>query len=115
MSARNHRSRIAELEAHLRRAAPVGPLDDEAWRHLAAFGHRRQPNGGYGLAYDPAIAAAFAAEPRRRRSDPDLECRQLPGPAASGVKSDLLLAETALTMTARAESVEFPGTAMRRR
>jgi pimeloyl-ACP methyl ester carboxylesterase len=102
---------LAGLEAHLRLIhAPVGAMDDDAWHHFAAFGHRRLPDGSYGLAYDPAIAAAFAAGPAQ-----DVDLTQVwngvscPVLLLRGAESDLLLAETAKMMTAKAELVEFPG------
>jgi pimeloyl-ACP methyl ester carboxylesterase len=102
---------LASLEAHLRLIhAPVGTMDDAAWHHFAAFGHRRLPDGSYGLAYDPAIATAFAAGPAQ-----DVDLTQIwnaiscPVLLLRGAESDLLLAETAQAMTAKAELVEFPG------
>ncbi|HEY8015793.1 MAG TPA: alpha/beta hydrolase [Dongiaceae bacterium] len=102
---------LASLEAYLRLIhARVGVMDDAAWQHFAEFGHRRLPDGSYGLAYDPAIAAAFAAGPAG-----DVDLTQIwnaitcPVLLLRGAESDLLLAETAQMMTAKAELVEFPG------
>ncbi|HEY2112553.1 MAG TPA: alpha/beta hydrolase [Dongiaceae bacterium] len=102
---------LASLEAHLRLIYPrVGVMDDEAWHHFAAFGHRRLPDGSYGLAYDPAIATPFAAGPA---GDVDLtqiwNAIRCPVLLLRGAESDLLLSETAQMMTAKAELVEFPG------
>lgn len=55
-------ARLEEVEAYLRQVhAPFGALSDADWRHLAINGHRRLDGGGFGLAYDPQIGAAFKA------------------------------------------------------
>ncbi len=57
-----HFASLDELEAYLRKIhAPFGPMTDQDWRHLALQGYRRRENGGFGLAYDPGIAAGFVA------------------------------------------------------
>jgi pimeloyl-ACP methyl ester carboxylesterase len=50
---------LASLERHLRFIhAGFGPLTDDQWAHLAR--HSSRPvAGGYGMHYDPAIAAPF--------------------------------------------------------
>jgi pimeloyl-ACP methyl ester carboxylesterase len=102
---------LAGLEAYLRVIhARVGVMDDAAWQHFVEFGHRRLPDGSYGLAYDPAIANAFVAQPA---GDVDLtpiwNAIDCPVLLLRGAESDLLLAETAQAMSAKAELVEFPG------
>jgi pimeloyl-ACP methyl ester carboxylesterase len=91
--------------------ASFGNLSDENWRHLAAHGTRRLPDGKLALAYDPAIAEAFVAvdkdidfwEAYDRIACPILLLR--------GLKSDVLPANVAQEMTQRgpkAQLVEFP-------
>lgn len=55
---------IVQLEGYLREIhAGFGPMDDDQWRHLAAHSARPLEGGGFGLAYDPAIAkAAFSPD-----------------------------------------------------
>lgn len=94
---------IAEVEAYLRRVhAPFGPLTDAQWAHLARHSARRLADGGYGLAYDPAIAEAFRAGPL---ADVDLwpmwDAIRCPVLVLRGGQSDLLLAETAAEMVRR--------------
>ncbi|HLG89271.1 MAG TPA: alpha/beta hydrolase [Alphaproteobacteria bacterium] len=101
-----------ELEGYLRRVhAPFGPLTDLEWAHLALWSARSQPDGGFRLAYDPAIARAFAPP----LSDADLwplwDRIACPVLVIRGVLSDLLLSETAVEMIRRkpdTELVEFP-------
>jgi pimeloyl-ACP methyl ester carboxylesterase len=104
---------LAELEAYLRKVhAPFGPLSDADWAHLAAHGHRALEDGGFGLAYDPAIARALNGA----LFDVDLwsiwEQVRHPVLVLRGADSDLLLPETAAQMTRRgpgATLIEFPG------
>src|SRR5579871_6023294 len=91
--------------------APFGPLTDLEWAHLALWSARSQPDGGFRLAYDPAIARAFAPP----LSDADLwplwDRIACPVLVIRGVLSDLLLSETAVEMIRRkpdTELVEFP-------
>jgi pimeloyl-ACP methyl ester carboxylesterase len=80
---------------------------------MAAHGARPLNDGGFGLAYDPAIGAAFFAD---KIEDVDMwtvwdriECPVL---VLRGAESDLLSPETAAEMTRRgpkAELVEFTG------
>jgi pimeloyl-ACP methyl ester carboxylesterase len=100
---------LAGLEAYLRQVhAPFGALDDAAWRHMAAHSHRRLPDGRFGLAYDPAIARGLADA----SVDIDLSAvwQAVPCPVLvlRGAESDLLLAETARRMAAKAKVVEIP-------
>jgi len=101
---------LAGVEAYLRQVhAPFGELDDEAWRQLALHGHRRLPDGRYGLAYDPKIGRPLAGA---ITADVDLasvwEQVRCPVLLLRGAESDLLLAETAQAMATKAELVEFP-------
>jgi pimeloyl-ACP methyl ester carboxylesterase len=53
---------IRDVEQYLRKVhAPFGPLNDQQWSHLASNSARKEPEGGYILNYDPAIADAFNA------------------------------------------------------
>jgi pimeloyl-ACP methyl ester carboxylesterase len=109
-----HFASLQEVEAYLRRvAAPFGNLSDAQWRHLAEHG-AIQDAEGWRLHYDPAIAVPFHAAPA---TDVDLwplwariACPTL---VIRGADSDLLLAETAELMAARADGgvrlVTFPG------
>jgi pimeloyl-ACP methyl ester carboxylesterase len=103
---------LAGVEAYLRQVhAPFGALDDEAWRQMASHGHRRLSDGRWALGYDPAIARGFEAAMTK---DVDLSgvwaAVRCPTLVLRGVQSDLLLPETAETMTAKARLVEIPGT-----
>lgn len=107
---------IAGVEAYLRFVLMgFGNLPGEAWRHMAEHGARRLPDGRYGLAYDPGIAAAFKGAPI---GDVDLwaiwDRIRCPVLVLRGADSDLLLPETAEEMTRRgpgARVVEIPHTA----
>lgn len=101
---------LAELEAYLRQInTGIGQLDAESWRHFARFAQRPLPDGRLGLAYDPAIIRGFASPP----VDVDLsglwKAIACPVLVLRGTESDLLLAETARAMSAKAEVIEFPG------
>ena len=106
---------IAAVESYLRFVLMgFGRLPDEAWRHMAEHSARRRGDGRYGLAYDPAIAEAFKAQPL---DDVDLwpvwDRIRCPVLVLRGADSDLLLAETAEEMTRRgpgARVVEVPHT-----
>ena len=94
---------LAELEAYIRRVyADFGNLSDADWAHMARHSARSRPDGGYGLAYDPAIADAFKTGPI---ADVDLwpvwERIACPVLVLRGVRSDLLLPETAARMASR--------------
>ena len=103
---------IAAVESYLRFVLMgFGRLPDEAWRHMAEHSARQRPDGRYGLAYDPAIAEAFKAQPM---GDVDLwafwDRIQCPVLVLRGETSDILLPETAEEMTGRgpgARVVEF--------
>ena len=106
-----HFDDLAGLEAYLRQIhAAFGALDDAAWRHLAEYSHRRLPDGRFALAYDPTIGKGFAAA---LTQDVDLSALwknvDCPVLVLRGAESDLLLAETARTMAAKAKVVEIPG------
>lgn len=100
------------VEAHLRLIhAPFGDLSDLHWRHLTV--HSVAPaEGGYRLAYDPAIALPFAQAIEDIDLWPVWEAINLPVLVLRGERSDLLLPETAAQMGERgpgARVVEVPG------
>jgi pimeloyl-ACP methyl ester carboxylesterase len=90
------------LEAYLRQVhAPFGVLDGSHWRHLAEHSARPLEDGGYRLAYDPAVAtAAFTSD-----EPEDVEMWDIwdhvacPVLVLRGARSDLLLPETVQRMT----------------
>lgn len=99
---------VEEVQAHVRRVyADFGDLGDDGWAHLARHSARPLSGGGYGLAYDPAIADAFRAGPI---ADVDLwpvwERIACPVLVLRGARSDLLLPETAARMASK------PGTTL---
>jgi pimeloyl-ACP methyl ester carboxylesterase len=104
---------LEELEAHVRLvSAPFGPLTDAHWRHLTLHAARQHPDGTWGVGYDPAIRIAFDGE----LADVDLsaywDAVRCPTLIVRGARSDVLLKETALTMTTRgpgARLVEIDG------
>jgi pimeloyl-ACP methyl ester carboxylesterase len=103
----------AALEAYIRQtAASFGPLSDAQWQHLAEHSGRRRPNGTLARAYDPGIAAAFAAV----TADIDLwalwDQVTCPTLVLRGAESDILRPQDAAAMTQRgpkARLVEFAG------
>ncbi len=110
-----HFADIAALEAYIRHIhASFGPLTDEEWRHLATHSARPLDGGGYGLAYDPAIAmAAFDPDGPEDVEMWDIwEQVQCPVLVLRGAESDLLLPETVERMKASGpgcESVDIAG------
>jgi len=110
-----HFESFDDAVGYLRRVhAPFGPLTERQWRHLTEHAVRAEPAGGYRLAYDPKIAAAFA-DPEAI-DDIDLwglwDRIGCPVLVLRGAESDLLLAETAEEMTRRgprATLVTFEG------
>ena len=103
----------AALESYLRQVhAPFGPLSDAQWRHLARHSAQRTADGSLALAYDPAIAAAFAGPLNDVVLWPLWDAVRAPTLLLRGTQSDLLLAETAQEMTRRgprAQLQEFAG------
>jgi pimeloyl-ACP methyl ester carboxylesterase len=115
---------LDEIERHLREVcASFGPLSDRQWRRLAAHGARRAGDGGYVLAYDPAIISAM-----RAGGGPGVafgadfffgidlwqiwDTVKCPTLVLRGAESDLLLASTVERMQTRGPAVkvaEFPG------
>ena len=95
-------SDLDELEAYQREIyAGFGPLTDAQRRHLAQHGHRTLPEGGYALAYDPAIFDALAGpiEPVDLWGFYDrMRCPTL---LIRGAQSELLPDEVAQEMTRR--------------
>ena len=104
---------VQAVEAYLRKiAASFGPLSDAQWRHLAEHGHYRADDGTLRLAYDPAIALAFAGKLEDVDLWPVWSAVRCPVLIVRGGDSDLLLAETVVRMHTRptTEAVEIPGT-----
>jgi len=101
----------AALEAYLRQVhAQFGPLDDADWQHLAEHSYRRGEGGELRLAYDPAIGRPFAGPLENVDLWPLWDKVTCPVLLLRGAQSDLLLRETAETMTRRgprARLVEF--------
>jgi len=115
---------LEEAERHLRETcAAFGPLTEQQWRRLAEHGARRQEDGGYILAFDPAIVSTM-----RRGGNAGVEFGNdflsgvdlwpiwdqigCPTLVLRGGSSDLLMESTARQMQARgprARVVEFPG------
>jgi pimeloyl-ACP methyl ester carboxylesterase len=114
---------LSQVEEYLRRAcAPFGPLQDEQWRNLAEHNARPHKDGGYTLAFDPAILAL--------RSDRTMDFRlgsdfrqglnlwplwdkvQCPALVLRGAQSNVLEEATSGEMQKRkpgTQVVEFPG------
>ncbi len=94
-------SSVQQLDDYLREIyAPFGPFTDAQWQGLVRSSARELDNGEIGLAYDPDIAVPLKAMPLE---DVDMwpawstvECPVL---VIRGDRSDVLLAETAQTMT----------------
>jgi len=109
----NRFSSLEALERNVRKVhAPFGPLTDDQWAHLVRHGHRRLPDGTFGLAYDPAIAHNV----RKGVTDVDLwafwDRITIRALVLRGADSDLLSAATAKEMTRRgpkARLAEFAG------
>lgn len=106
---------MAALEAYLRYVlSGFGAISDDGWRHLATHSARALPDGRFGLAYDPGIAAAFSGQPL---DDVDLwavwDRVICPVLVIRGENSDILRADTAAEMTRRGPAttlVEIPDT-----
>lgn len=107
---------LDDAEKYLRTvAAPFGPLSDAQWRHLTVHGTRARPDGGFEMAYDPAIAAPFR-KAVEQEVDIDLwgiyDAVRCPTLVLRGAQSDVLLHATAEEMAQRgprAKIAEFPG------
>lgn len=94
---------IAGVEAYLRYVlAGFGAAPDASWRRMALRSARALPDGSFGLAYDPGIAAAFTAAPL---ADVDLwsawDQIKCPVLVLRGENSDILSAETHAQMASR--------------
>lgn len=104
----------AAVEAYLRYVlAGYGSVSDASWRRMALRSARALPDGRFGLAYDPGIAAAFTAAPL---ADVDLwstwDRISCPVLVLRGEDSDVLSAETLAAMAERgprATVVVLPG------
>jgi pimeloyl-ACP methyl ester carboxylesterase len=108
-----HFADLGALETYLRRVhASFGRLTDAQWRHLARHGHRVLPDGGIGLAYDPAIGNVFKDEIEDIAFWDLYDRIRCPTLVIRGSESDLLPAETAQEMTVRGPRAilwEVPG------
>lgn len=110
-----HFADIDELESYIRKIhGSFGPMSDDQWRHMAEHSARPHEGGGYGLAYDPAIAkAAFNPEGPEDVEMWDIwEQVKCPVLVLRGAESDLLLPETVVRMKASGpgcEAVDIPG------
>ncbi|MFN8927765.1 MAG: alpha/beta fold hydrolase [Rhodospirillales bacterium] len=94
---------LSAAEAHLRVAqAGFGALTDAEWRDLTRRSVRPAADGGWLLAFDPAIAVPMTAQPI---ADVDLwplwDAVRCPVLVLRGARSDLLTAGTAAAMAAR--------------
>jgi pimeloyl-ACP methyl ester carboxylesterase len=90
------------LETYLREVfAPFGPLTDDQWRHLAQHSARRNADGSFALAYDPAIGQALAGPAQDVVLWPLWDVVRCPSLVLRGRQSDVLLEDTAQEMTRR--------------
>jgi pimeloyl-ACP methyl ester carboxylesterase len=94
--------RVSELEAYFRQVyKPYGYLTDAQWRRLTETSARRLPDGGITTHYDPKMVLQFECHPNDNDQWPQwdaLDCEIL---CLRGAQSDLLLPETAETMSRR--------------
>lgn len=105
---------LGALAAWLRYVLPgYGPITEEGWRRLASVSARRLPDGRLVHAHDPAIGNGFR---RSLTDDIDLwsvwDAVTCPTLILRGERSDVLSADTAATMAARARAarvVTVPG------
>ena len=117
-------SDLNDAERHLRVAcADFGPLDKEQWKHVTRYSVRPLEEGGYGLAWDPAIARTIVGGDRKGidfGSDllfgadlwPVWNAVRCPTLVLRGAKSTLLSAATARRMCRsgpKARIVEISG------
>jgi pimeloyl-ACP methyl ester carboxylesterase len=98
---------LGELETHLRAIYyGFGPLLPAEWHHLATHSARRDADGRFRLAHDPAITVPLKAAPL---VDVDLwsiwEQARCPVLVLRGAESDLLLPETLARMQAGQRNV----------
>ena len=96
-----HFSSLQQLDVYLRDIyAPFGPFTHAQWQALVRSSARELSNGEIGLAYDPDIVVPLKAMPLE---DVDMwpvwSTVQCPVLVIRGDRSDVLLAETAQTMT----------------
>ncbi len=91
---------LAAVEEYMRTTyTAYQGLDNKQWQHLAKYGHRRIPDGQYGLHYDPRIA-----EQSREIQDQDIDLEPVwsqvkcPQMLIWGDQSDVLTADTVARM-----------------
>ena len=106
---------FAAAEQYVRAvSATFGPHTDEEWRFLAEHVVRSRPEGGFRMHYDPALAAANAAQNTGKDVDlwPVYDAIRCPTLVLKGQQSDLLSESTARAMRERgpkARVVELAG------
>ena len=105
---------VKEAEAYMRKIyATFGDLSDDNWRHLAAHGTRKLPNGRLTLACDPNIAQPFLMLDQDVDIWAAYDRIRCPVLLLRGLQSDILSPDVAQQMTTRgpkAQLVEFPQT-----
>lgn len=93
---------LAALERYCRLTyAEFGRLSDAEWRRFAEVSARPQAEGGYGLAYDPAIGRAFQGPLEDVSFWPVYDRIRCPVLVIRGGRSTLLTEETARAMAER--------------
>ncbi len=85
--------------------AGFGALTRDQWMHLAVTSTRELDDGGYRLAYDPAIARSSSTEPQDVSLWEYWDRVRCPVLVVRGANSDLLLEETLAEMKTRGPSV----------
>ncbi len=113
---------LAEVESHLRSAcAEFGPLSDEEWRRVAENGAEASEDGGYFLAWDPAIVKMTGRQHGVEFGSgflygvdlwPTWNAVRCPTLVLRGERSTVLSSATAATMQAsgpHVRVVEIPG------
>ena len=106
---------FAAAEQYVRAvSATFGPHTDKEWRFLTEHVVRSRPEGGFRMHYDPALAAANAAQNTGKDVDlwPVYDAIRCPTLVLKGQQSDLLSESTARAMRERgpkARVVELAG------
>jgi pimeloyl-ACP methyl ester carboxylesterase len=105
---------LAAAETAIRQlCAPFGHLADDQWRKMTKDYTRQKPGGGWGFAYDPALAEPFKTGPIQDFDMwPVWDAIQRPTLTLRGGQSDLLTRDAAQEMTRRGPKtklIEYPG------